>query len=82
MWQRFSVFQEEYVVVSPETGFATGLIKVDSTDDKQHSTARLIKDVFCWDYIAAIAKIGPAFWMMLAISTIATPILNIFCIKS
>ena len=31
-----------------------------------------MKDAFCLDYIAAIAKLGPAFWTMLAISTTAT----------
>ena len=30
------------------------LVKVDSTDDKQHSTTQLIKDAFCLDHFAAI----------------------------
>ena len=30
------------------------LVKVDSTDNKQHSTTPLIKDGFCLDYFAAI----------------------------
>ena len=30
------------------------LVKVDSTDDKQHSTTPFIKEGFCLDYFAAI----------------------------
>ena len=30
------------------------LVKVDSTDDKQHSTTPLIKDAFCSHYFATI----------------------------
>ena len=33
------------------------------------------------DYIADIAKIGQASWTILEISTIATSILNIFCLS-
>ena len=36
-------------VASPE------LAKVDSTDDKQHSTTPLIKDAFGLDYFAVIS---------------------------
>ena len=44
---------------------------VDPTDEKQHSTTPLTKDAFCLDYCP-----------ILEMSTIATSILNIFCIKS
>ena len=59
-----------------------GLVKVDLTDKKQHSTTPLIKDAFCLDYFAAITSTGLAFCMILQISMIATLISNIFCIKS
>ena len=38
---------------SPEVA-SSALVKVDSTDEKQHSTTPLIKDAFCLDYFAAI----------------------------
>ena len=38
---------------SPEVALPT-LVKVDSTNDKQHSTTPLINDAFCLDYFAAI----------------------------
>ena len=40
-------------VDSPEVA-SPALVKVDSTDDKQHFTTPLIKDAFCLDYFAAI----------------------------
>ena len=40
-------------VDSPEVA-SSALVKVDSTDDNQHSTTPLIKDAFCLDYFAAI----------------------------
>ena len=40
-------------VDSPEVA-SPALVKVDSTDDNQHSTTPLIKDAFCLDYFAAI----------------------------
>ena len=40
-------------VNSPEVASHT-LVKVDLTDDKQHSTTPLIKDAFRFDYFAAI----------------------------
>ena len=40
-------------VDSPEAA-SPAPVKVDSTDDKQHSTTPLIKDAFCLDYFAAI----------------------------
>ena len=40
-------------VDSPEVA-SPALLKVDSTNDKQHSTTPLIKDAFCLDYFAAI----------------------------
>ena len=41
-------------VDSPQVA-SPALVKVDSTDDKQHcSTTPLIKDAFCLDYFAAI----------------------------
>ena len=56
------------VVVSPESRFAGSRFartKVNSPDDKQHSTTRLyISD------IVAIAKKGPAIWTIVAISIV------------
>ena len=40
-------------VDSPEVA-SPALVKVDSTNDKQHSTTPLIKDAFCFDYFVAI----------------------------
>ena len=40
-------------VDSPEVA-SPALVKVDSTDNKQHSTTPIIKDGFCLDYFAAI----------------------------
>ena len=68
-------------VNSPEVASHT-LVKVDPTDDKQHSTTPLIKDAFCLDYFAVITKNRSSVCTILEISTIASSILNIFCIKS
>lgn len=57
-----------------------GLVIVDSTDDKQHSTTLLLKNAFCLDFFCS-HYLGQVFCTILESPTIAMSILNIFCIK-
>ena len=41
---------------SPEVIASPGLVKVDSTDDKQHSAIPLIEDVFIWIILPPLLK--------------------------
>ena len=43
-------------VDSPEVIALPGLVKVDSTDDKQHSTTSLIEDAFIWIILPQLLK--------------------------
>ena len=57
-----------------------GLVIVDSTDDKQHSTTLLLKNAFFLDFFCS-HYLGQVFCTILESPTIAMSILNIFCIK-
>ena len=57
-----------------------GLVIVDSTDDKQHSTTLLLENAFCLDFFCS-HYLGQVFCRILESPTIAMSILNIFCIK-
>ena len=43
-------------VDSPEVVASPGLVRDDSTDDKQHSTTPLIEDAFIWIILPQLLK--------------------------